>query len=260
MQNITIIIHSHDFNKIIDCVKSAQLLSNNILIIGNETRQDIKNTLLKLNVKIINFENSGIVETAREFGIKQATTDWVFLLDADERITKQLAKEVQSVIISSNQLKSDRYTYYKIPRKEIILGKKWLKFGGWWPNYQTRLINKKYFINWPTHIHSIPIIKGQMGKLVNPLLHYSQNDFTEIVNRTAIFEDKESNLLFKANKTVNTPTFFRKFFGELWRRLFAKFGLLDGTLGIIESIYQAFSKTITYIFLYEKRNKKSRSL
>ena len=81
-----------------------------------------------------------------------------------------------------------------------------------------------------------------------------------MVKKTVIFEDIESNLLLKAKKTSGTKTFFRKYLAELYRRLIKNLGFLDGPFGIIESIYQAFSKTITYLFLYEKQNKKGRSL
>lgn len=246
MDNISIIIHSHSFEGIVDCVSSAKLLANNILLIGEETRENVKKELADLGVKIIPFQNSGIVETAREFGIKQAQTDWALLLDADERITNSLVQEIKSVI----SLKL--VDYYQIPRKEILFHKHWLKHGGWWPNYQTRLIKTSSFISWPKHIHSTPKIQGEMGKLKSPLLHYSQNDFEKIVARTITFEDKESDLLFKAKRQASTLIFFRKFAAELFRRLIGKIGFLDGSLGIIESIYQAFSKTITYLFLYEK--------
>ncbi|PIP62596.1 hypothetical protein COW98_03195, partial [Candidatus Roizmanbacteria bacterium CG22_combo_CG10-13_8_21_14_all_35_9] len=146
----------------------------------------------------------------------------------------------------------DRVGYYKIPRKNIFAGVKWLKHGGWWPDYQIRLINRKYFIGWPKRIHSTPQIKGNYGYLKNPLIHYFHGDLNKMVEKTIVFEDIESDLLYKAGKTANTPIFFRKYFAELYRRMFKGLGFLDGTIGIIESIYQAFSKTITYLFLYEK--------
>lgn len=77
-----------------------------------------------------------------------------------------------------------------------------------------------------------------------------------MVQKTLIFEDIESELLCKANKPVSTITFFRKFLGELFRRFFANSGFLDGKIGIIESVYQAYSKTITYLLLYEKKNRR----
>ncbi|MFO0703157.1 MAG: hypothetical protein U0525_00315 [Patescibacteria group bacterium] len=52
--------------------------------------------------------------------------------------------------------------------------------------------------------------------------------------------------------------FFRKFYGEMWRRLIKQGGFMDGEFGILESLYQAFSKTITYLLLYEKKYVKSK--
>jgi glycosyltransferase involved in cell wall biosynthesis len=191
------------------------------------------------------------VEPAREFGIKQVKTDWVMILDADERMTAELAAEIKKAILS------DEYSYYKIPRKNIFGGKKWLQHGGWWPDHQMRLINIKYFGSWPTNIHATPQIEGKMGYLKEPFLHYFHGDLHAMVEKTLVFEDIESELLYKANRPVSTPIFFRKFLGELWRRLFASQGFRDGKIGIIESIYQAFSKTITYLFLYEKKNRRT---
>lgn len=79
-----------------------------------------------------------------------------------------------------------------------------------------------------------------------------------MVEKTIIYEEIEAELLFKAGRKVSTLTFFRKFFGELYRRLLKRIGFMDGPIGIIEGIYQAHSKTITQLFLYEK--KESRSL
>lgn len=209
---------------------------------------------------IFSFPYSKYVEPAREFGIKQSKTSWVFLLDADERITDELANEIKfalnktdSVDESSKKTGSVKTTHYKIPRKELFAQKIWLKHGGWWPNYQTRLINRKYLTSWPKEIHSSPTIRGEAGYLHRPLLHFSKNDYGEIVNKTIVFEDMESDLLFRADKPASTLIFFRKFAGEFFRRLVKNLGFLDGTIGIIESIYQAFSKTITYLYLYEKK-------
>jgi len=251
MDNITVVIFTpKDDENIKDCVESARLLTENIILV---------------------YPNSTFVETVRESGIRQVKTDWVLILDADERITNELAEEIQNVIDVGNDLRvvpnievrhtgrTLQETHFKIPRKNIFGHTKWLKYGGWWPDYQIRLINKKYFIDWPKRIHSTPKIKGNVGFLKNPIIHYFHGDLDKMVEKTIVFEDIESDLLHKAGRPATTSTFFRKYLAELWRRLFKELGFLDGTLGVIESIYQAFSKTITYLFLYEKRNK-SRTL
>jgi len=233
MENISIIIFApKDDKNIKDCIESAKLLTNHIVIIH---------------------PNSSFVETVRESGIKQAKTDWVLILDADERISEALAKEIKQLLTINSSL----LTYYKIPRKNIFGQTKWLKHGGWWPDHQIRLINKKYFVNWPKRIHSTPQINGTFGYLKNPLIHYFHGDLSNMVKKTIIFEDIESELLYKAGKKISIKTFFRKFLAELYRRLIKNLGFFDGTFGVIESFYQAFSKTITYMLLYEKNNKLS---
>jgi hypothetical protein len=195
-------------------------------------------------------------------------------LDADERISQELAEEIKSVVSRSwsgvsqelvetnltSSTNSTNLTFFKIPRQNIFANVKWLRHGGWWPDYQVRLINKKYFVGWPKRIHSTPKIKGNFGYLKNSLIHYFHGDLNSMVKKTVVFEGIESDLLLKAKKTAGTSTFLRKYFAELYRRLIKNLGFIDGPFGIIEAIYQAFSKTITYLFLYEKQNKKSRSV
>ncbi len=257
--SITVTIHTYNEEKNIEaCIESAQLLSDQIQVVDMTSTDKTVSLAKKLGVEVYSFPYSYYVEPSRQFGIEKARTDWVFILDADERISSELAQEIKEKLEVRSKESVDYYTYFKIPRKNIFSGT-WLRHGGWWPDNQIRLINTKYFKKWPKQIHSTPIIEGDCGFLKEPLLHYFHGDLEEMVRKTVIFEDIESDLLYSARKNVSTVIFFRKFLGELYRRLFKHFGFLDGTIGIIESVYQAFSKTITYLFLYEKKLK-SRSL
>ena len=251
MNSISVLIQTHNEEKHIeDCIASAKLLSKDVVVIDMESTDTTQERAQKNGASLFTFSFSHYVEPGRVFGIKQITSDWVFILDADERMTKELADEIKQAIQNTN------YTYYKVPRKNMFGGKKWLQHGGWWPDEQMRLIKISAFQSWPAQIHSTPLIKGKMGHLSQAFLHLFHGDIEMMVQKTLVFEDIESDLLFKAQKPVSTFTFFRKFFGELWRRLIKKAGFLDGTIGIIESVYQAYSKTITYLLLYEKKNRR----
>jgi len=243
---ISVIIFTYNEEKNINqCIQSAKILTDQIFIVDSQSTDSTVKIAKEKKIPCFSFPYSFYVEPARNFGIEKAKTTWVFLIDADERITDNLALEIEKVI------KETKFTYYFVPRKNIFINK-WLKHGGWWPDYQPRLINKNFFITWPKQIHSMPKIKGGAGYLKNSLLHFFHGNFEKMVDKTIIFEEIEANLLFLAKKQANTLIFFRKFLGELWRRLFKNFGFLDGKAGIIEGIYQAFSKTITYLYLYEK--------
>ena len=248
---ISIIIHTHNEEKQIkECMSSAKLLSARLILIDMESTDKTLEIAKQNGAVVFSFPYSSYVEPGREFGIKQAGTQWVFILDADERMTEELASEIKGIIESKPPS-----TYFKVPRKNIFAGQKWLKHGGWSPDYQIRCIDKSHFKQWPRQIHSTPVIDGQLGYLKNPIIHYFHRDLETMVQKTIVFENIESDLLFKAGKSVSTLTFFRKFCGELYRRLIRNVGFLDGGVGIIEAVYQAFSKTITYLFLYEKKRK-----
>jgi len=251
-KGITVVIYTRNEAKnIVGCIESARLLSGNVIVIDSQSTDETVFLARQKGIQTISFPFSYYVEPVRKFGINHAKTEWVFILDADERITAGLAGEIKRVIESKD------FGAYRVLRKNIFSQTKWLKHGGWWPDYQLRLINKNRFVDWPARIHSAPKIKGKHGLLTNPLIHYFHGDFERMVEKTVAFENIEANLLFKARRKVGLLTFFRKFLGELYRRLVKNKGFLDGEIGIMELVYQAFSKTITYLFLYEKKISRS---
>lgn len=251
MNDLSILIQTHNEEKNIkDCVDSAQLLTDTIIVVDMESSDKTQEIAKSNGATVISFPFSQYVEPGRAFGVQQIKSDWAFILDADERMTEELAAEIKETIHETP------FTYFKVPRKNMFGGIKWLQHGGWWPDEQIRLIKLSAFKSWPTEIHSTPHITGEMGHLKEAFLHFFHGNLETMVQKTLLFENIESDLLAKAKKTVSISTFFRKFFGELWRRFFAKMGFLDGTVGIIESVYQAYSKTITYLLLYEKKNRR----
>lgn len=253
---VTVVINTRNEEKQIgECVSSAKLLTENVLVVDMHSTDKTREIAESKGAKVILFPHTKYVEPARTFAIQESKTDWVFILDADERITKELADEIKKL-----EQKPDTYTHYRVPRKNIFGHKKWLRHGGWWPDHQTRFIKKSSFIEWPARIHSTPKITGEVGILQEPITHFFHGNIETMVEKTLNFENIESDLLYNAKRPVNVIIFFRKFYGEMWRRLIKNVGFMDGSYGILESLYQAFSKTITYLLLYEKtyvKNEKS---
>lgn len=258
--SISVIIYAcNDERNIGRCIASAQLLSPNVILANIGSTDQTAEIAKRLGAQVVIMKQTKYVETVRMDGIRHSTTDWIFILDSDEVISPELACEITSVISAQSSavsnLTSDNLqltTAYRVPRKNIFGKSKWLKHGGWWPDSQIRLIKRSELVDWPSIIHSTPQIKGTCATLKEPLMHYSHGDFSQMVKKTIKFEGVESDLLHQAGKKTSTITFFRKFFGELYRRLIKQKGFLDGKEGIAESIYQAYSKTVTYLMLYEK--------
>ena len=187
----------------------------------------------------------------RNEGAKRAKGNWLLYVDSDEQVSRDLKLEILNLFRISNL--EFGISAYAIPRQNILLGK-CMRFGGWWPDYVVRLIQKDALFEWEGDLHEQPKVKGQIGKLKEPLLHTSHRTISEMVAKTNEWSEIEARLLFKAGHPKMTWwRFFSAAFREFWYRGVVKFGFLDGTVGIIEIVYQVFSRLVTYSKLWEKQ-------
>ncbi|MGI6278768.1 MAG: glycosyltransferase family 2 protein [Patescibacteria group bacterium] len=244
------VIARNEADDIADCLNSARFLADEVIFVDMESSDQTKKIASGLADKVYSHPQVGYVEPARNFGIKKCTGDWVFVLDADERITPQLANFLKEKIIQVE----DEVGAMAIARKNINFGF-WLKRGGWWPDYQVRFIKKKNFINWPKEIHSFPEIKGKIINIDTPFLHLAIKNIEEMLERTIRYSEKEANLLFAAGQRTSLFLMVRRMMGEFWRRGIKKQGLLAGQAGVIQVIYQTFSVFITQARVWEKQIK-----
>lgn len=190
----------------------------------------------------------------RNYGAKKAKGEWLFYVDSDEQVTDNLRQEIELKI---KNLKF-KIKAYAIPRKNILLGRR-MRFGGWWPDYVLRLIKKEALIRWEGELHEQPKIRGKIGKLKQPLIHISHRSLEEMVAKTNEWSEIEARLLFEANHPkMNVFRFFSAGAREFFNRGIKKLGFLDGTIGIIEVIYQTYSRMITYAKLWEMQLNRSK--
>ncbi len=182
----------------------------------------------------------------RNFAADQARGDWLFYVDTDERVTPQLQQEIQKLLLSSPSCAA-----YAVPRSNIILGKE-MRHGGWWPDYVLRLIKKSQFLCYEGDLHEQPKINGQVGYLKSPLLHYKHQHLEDMLEKTLHWSHTEAKLMYDAHHPpMNPRRFLRPYVTEIFTRLILKLGILDGTEGLIDGIYQGFSRFISYAQLWQ---------
>jgi len=232
----------------------ALKISAIILIGGNYDKDLLQKCLNSVKwadeiIKVETKDIKGSFSEWRNYGATQANGDWLFYVDSDEEITLQLREEILKTI------KEEKYSAFAIPRNNILLGKE-MRFGGWWPDYVVRLIKKDALIKWEGELHEQPKIKGNVGKLKNPLIHNSHRSLTEMVEKTNEWSEIEAKLLFKSgHPKMNIARFISAGTREFWYRGIVKLGFLDGTIGVVEVFYQTYSRLITYAKLWELQTK-----
>lgn len=99
----------------------------------------------------------------RNAGIERASTEWILVLDADERATPELGAEVEDV------LKTPRFGAYRIPRRNFFLGKE-VGHGGWESDRPIRLFKSELRYN-SSRVHEHVEVRGETGEINSALTH-----------------------------------------------------------------------------------------
>lgn len=252
MKISAIIITKNEEKMIEDCLKSISWCDEIVLVdTGNTDRTN--EIAKKYKAKIVKY-NSGSFADWRNKGAKEASGDWFFYIDADERADDK----VQSELL--NKLPDSKVSGYAIPRRNFIFGKEF-KHSGQYPDYQKRVLRKKTFIKWEGNVHEVPVFEDldKLEHLENPLIHLKNMTLTQMVEKTNKWSEIEAKLMFDAHHPkMNVVRFFTAIAREFWLRMIVQLAFLDGMKGIIYAMYQCFSKFTSYAKLYEMQiSKKS---
>ncbi len=243
-----IIIAGNESEMIVDCLKSAAFSKQIILVAANSTDNTVKNALsINPSIKIINTQDEYGRNYAKwhNIGLKAATTDWIFYLDADERITTELKEELYTITKNSDK------SYYAIPRNNYYLGKR-VRYGGSYPDYVKRLFLRSRLKEWTGILHEEPEVSGEMGYAKYPLLHYTHRNLYSMVQKSLIWTDMEAQALYKNNHPpVVWWRFIRMMLTKFMQRLLFQQMWRDGTVGWISAVYESFDTFIIYARLWE---------
>jgi len=230
-----------------------------VLIGGNYDKELLKRCLDSISwcdevIKVETESIKGSFSEWRNEGAKRAKNNWLFYVDSDEEVTTQLKNNILQV------KDTNEFAGYAIPRRNKFLGHT-MHWGGWYPDYVLRLFMKDKFDGWFGELHEQPLVNGPTGHLKEPLLHDSHRNLHDMVEKTNNWSEIEAKLLFKAgHPKMNFFRFCSAAFREFWYRGVVKLGFLDGTVGVIEIIYQMYSRLITYSKLWELQINESRNI
>lgn len=220
------------------------------LIIFNMERADEAALKLfeKYKARVINLKTPKIVEAIRDRQVREASCDWVLIMDFDEVIPVELQNEILAIIANPASCPS-----YAIPRINYSLGYP-LSHGGWDSDQVIRLVRHADFVSWPGNIHSAPVVRGLTIKTKNAMEHHKDESLKQMVAKTNRYSDIEAQQFYAGKMMkVTALTLMRKWWMETLRRGIFKKGILDGKIGLIQSLYQGYSVFVSYAKLYEQQ-------
>ena len=240
-----VIITKNEEQNIDDCLRSVQWIDEKIVVDAESTDRtvDIAAQYTK-NIHVRAWPGYGL---QKNFGIGQATADWILILDADERVTPLLTTEIVERIQSWS---SEGPVAYRIPRRNFFYGK-WVRKGGIYPDYQIRLFRKGMAWYNEVPIHENLMVSGEIGSLREPLDHYTENaivdHFKKFGNYTTYAAVEKMKTIQKVqwyNVVINPMVVFLKTY-------LIKSGYKDGVRGLIIAVFASMYTFVKYAKLWD---------
>jgi FkbM family methyltransferase len=244
-QNLTVIIPcKNERENIGACVMSARQVADEVLVADSGSTDGTLEIARELGCRIIEREY-GTSGDFKNWANPQAAHEWVFVLDADERITPALAAETH------RELVEPRHDGYWVYRRNHFMGHP-IRFGPWKNDRCLRLFRRDLgrYIG-PTDHAEVELSSGTIGSLRERLTHYTCDSYVQYLPKLSRYADVQARLWQSAGRRATLRHLLLRFplrflQGYVWR-----LGFLDGLAGLQVCVLVAYLSWLKQAYLWQ---------
>ncbi len=189
-----------------------------------------------------------------QYSDSMTTGDWIFWLDADERVTPELRAAIAALRQRDPATLPDGF---KIARRTFYLGR-WIKHSGWYPDYQMRLYRKAASYWDGVAPHEVAHVRGRVETLPGELLHYTKRDLSEHHRVLDSYTTLAAEHLHQRGKRARAVDLFVLPVAAFIRTYVLKQGFRDGVQGLIIALFTAYSVFLKYAKIWEREQGSSK--
>jgi len=238
------IITRNESDAIADALKSLSW-ADEIIVVDAESTDDTVAIARQFTDRVLVRPWKGYVDQ-KNHAAGLASHDWIFSLDADERVPADLSSEIRALLDSE-----PRKAGYRMPRVSFYLGR-WMRTTDMYPDYQLRLYDRRK-ARWDgLHVHeSVNVDSDSIGYLKSELQHYPYRDLSEHLIRMDRYTTLAARQMFEKGKRatrlellVHPPVAFL-------RNYILKGGFRDGKAGLIVSLVNSYYVMLKFAKLWE---------
>ena len=244
MTKLTVTVITHNEAPHLGAALESVSWADEIIVIDSHSTDDTVTTARRYtsNVEIRDWAGYG---TQKNYAQHRASHDWILSIDADERVTPELTREIQSLL-----REGPRAQGYRISRVSYYLGK-WIRSTDWYPDYHVRLYDRRT-ARWSEHrVHESIECRGRVDTLRGELLHYPYRDISEHLTKI----DRYTTLVAEqwAAEGRRTSALSALVYPRLafLRNFVLRRGFRDGHTGLLVSMLNSYYVFLKYAKLYE---------
>lgn len=234
-----VVLTKNEENNIAECLESVKW-ADDIIIVDDESSDKTAQICRKFTERIYS-RKMDVEGRHRNWAYAQAKNDWVLSLDADEKVSEELKREIREALKKNTQ-----YAAFSIPLRNYI-GSHWVRYGGWYPAGKVRLFRKDKFKYEEVKVHPRVFINGECGHLTKDIIHKGYPDlahFLDSLNRQTTWEAEK---WFLQNKPMKFGRFLYRTLDRFIRTYFAKKGYKDGFIGFAVAFFSGLYQFMSYL-------------
>ncbi|MGJ8762192.1 glycosyltransferase family 2 protein [Polaribacter sp. R2A056_3_33] len=248
MTKITAIIPTlNEEIHIADAIKSVSF-ADEIIVIDSYSTDKTLEIAEKLHVKIIKRKFDDF-SSQKNFAIDQAAHNWIYILDADERVTPEVKKEILEAVKNPNGFVGFyvRRTFYFCEKK--------VNYSGFQRDKVIRLFLKEH-CNYKGAVHERIAANGEIGFFKHKIDHFSYRNYDHYISKMNHYAAIRAKELHERGAKVNIYHVMIKPSARFFIHYFIRLGFLDGFTGFLVAKTQAYGVLTRYIKLWLLNNKK----
>lgn len=180
----------------------------------------------------------------KNWAIDRIRSDWILILDADERVTPELRTEIEKLLQSGPG--ADAFT---IKRTTLFQGRK-IRFSGWQHDRVVRLFRPGAARYPNRRVHADMLTRGPAPVLRHPIMHHMIDDVPEYLRRVNRYAYWGAAQLWREGRSSGPPKVASRSLWRLLRTYFLQLGILDGMPGLILCLLQGYGTFLKWAILW----------
>jgi len=238
-----IIITKNEEANIRECLESLDWADEIVVVDGGSMDRTIE-ICREYRVLVFEYGDWPGFGPQKNRALDRATGDWIFSIDADERVAPELREEIRAV------LEDPSVDAYELPRISWYCGR-FIRHSGWRPDYVLRLFKRTAGRFSEDLVHERVLVSGPVGRLEHDLIHYSFRDLEQVLNVVNRYSSLGAGQKFKAGQKGGLGRALLHGLGALFSTYLLKGGFLDGRQGVMLAISNAEGAYYKYLKLLE---------
>ncbi len=232
-----VIITKNEERNIDECLQSVSWVDQIIVVDAESTDRTVELARhYTPHIFVRPWEGYG---TQKNFGIQQATGEWILILDADERVSSILATNIQARVTTWSTADP---VAYSIPRRNYFYGD-WVQWGGAFPDVQVRLFQNGKAVYNDVEIHENLVVTGVIGNLEGYLEHYTERCISDHFRKFSSYISLAAKEKIKSSTSVHWWHLVLNPLSTFIKKYCLKQGFRDGIRGVI---FAGFASMYTF--------------